>query len=75
MSTKNKARIGVSKVIREKVADALTELKNCQNGMFGLGQGLKTDSMEVEGGKCMRESIVDRSNFCWGPQTYKFENP
>ena len=34
----------------------LTELQNCQNGMFRLVKGLKTDSNEVEGGRCMRGS-------------------
>ena len=28
----------------------------CPNGMFRLVKGLKTDSKEVEGGRCMRGS-------------------
>ena len=50
---KNKARKAVSKAMREKAEEALTELRNCQNGMFRLVKGLKTDSKEVEGGRCM----------------------
>ena len=40
--------------MREKAVEALTELKKCPNGMFRLVYGLRTDSKEVEGGKCMR---------------------
>ena len=29
---------------------------NCPNGMFRLVKGLKTDSKEVEGGRCIRGS-------------------
>ena len=36
--------------------EVLTELENCLNGMFRLVKGLKTDSEEVEGGRCMRGS-------------------
>ena len=42
--------------MREKAEEALIELKNCPNRMFKLEKGLKTDSNEVEGGKCMRGS-------------------
>ena len=35
---------------------ALTELKDCLNGMFRLVIILKTDSKEVEGERCMRGS-------------------
>ena len=52
----NKAKKIVSKVMREKVEEALTELINCQNGMFRLVKLLKTDSKDVEGGRCMRGS-------------------
>ena len=38
------------------VEEALSQLQNCPNGMFRLVSGLKTDSMEVEGGRCMRGS-------------------
>ena len=31
----------------------LPESKNCPNGMFRLVKGLKTDSKEVEGGRCL----------------------
>ena len=34
----------------------LTELQNSPNGMFRQVRGLKTDSREVEGGRCMRGS-------------------
>ena len=44
----------VSKVTRDKTEYELTELQNCPNGMFRLVRGLKTDSKEVEGGRCMR---------------------
>ena len=50
-SMKNKA---VSKAMREKAEEVLTEIQNCPNGMFGLEEGLETDSKEVEGGMCMR---------------------
>ena len=53
---KYKAGKAVSKAMSEKAEEALTELQNCPNGMFRLVIGLKTDSKEVEGGKCMRES-------------------
>ena len=50
---KNKA---VSEAMREKVEEALTELQNCPNWMFRLVKGLRIDSKEVEGGRCMRGS-------------------
>ena len=50
---KNKA---ASKAMREKVEEALTGLQDCPSGMFRLVKGLKTDSKEVEGGRCMRGS-------------------
>ena len=53
---KNKENKAVSKVMREKVEEVLTEIQNCPNWMFGLVKGLKTDSKEVEGGRCMRGS-------------------
>ena len=34
----------------------LTELLNCSDGMFSLAKGLKADSKEVEGGRCVRGS-------------------
>ena len=37
--------------MREKAAEAITELKNCPNWMFRLVKGLKPDSKEV-GGRC-----------------------
>ena len=52
-SMKNKA---VSKAMREKAEEVLTDLQNCSNGMFRPVKGLKTDSKEVEGGRCMRRS-------------------
>ena len=48
---KNKARKTVSKAMREKAEDALTELHYCPYRMFRLVKGLKTDSREVEGGR------------------------
>ena len=36
----------------------LTGLKSCQNGMFRLVKGLKIDSIEDEGGRCVRGSDV-----------------
>ena len=36
--------------------EALTELKMCPNGAFRLVKGLKIDSKEIEGGRCMRGS-------------------
>ena len=46
---KNKANKAVSKAMREKAEEALTELPNGQNVMLRLVKGLKTDSKEVEG--------------------------
>ena len=46
---KNKTNKAVSKEMKEKVEETLTELQNCQNWMFSLVKGLKTDSNEVEG--------------------------
>ena len=48
-SMKNKAKKSVSKTIREKAEEALTESQNCPNEMLRLAKGLKTDSKEVEG--------------------------
>ena len=42
---KNKAKKAASKVMREKAEDALTELKNCPNGMRRLVKGLKTEGI------------------------------
>ena len=50
---KNKANKAVSKAMRVKVEEAFTELQNCQYWMFRLVKGLKTDSEEVEGRRCM----------------------
>ena len=50
---KNKARKAVSKAMREKVENELTELRSCPYWMFRLVKGLKTVSNEVEGGRCM----------------------
>ena len=50
---KNKA---ATKAMREMAEEALTELQNCPNGMFRLVKGLKTDSKDVEGERCMRGS-------------------
>ena len=49
-SLTNKARKAVSKAMRGNAEEALTELQNCQYGMFRLVKGLKTDSKQVEGG-------------------------
>ena len=48
---KNKA---VLKTIGEKAEEAITELNNCQNWMLRLVKRLKTDSIEVDRGRCMR---------------------
>ena len=50
---KNKA---VSEGMREKAEEALTELQNCPNGIIRLIKGLKSDSKEVEGRRCLRGS-------------------
>ena len=55
-SLKNKAKKVVSKAMREKAEWMLTELQNCPNGMLRLVKGMKTDSKDVEGGMCIRES-------------------
>ena len=55
-SLKNKVNKSVSKAMREKAEEAVTQLQNFPYGMFSLVKGLKTDSNEVEGGRCMRGS-------------------
>ena len=40
----------------EKGKVTLTELQNYPYGMFRLAKGLKTDSKEVEGGRCVSGS-------------------
>ena len=59
-SMKNKT---VSKAMREKAEEALTELQYCPYGMLRLVKGQKTDSKEVEGGRCMRGS-EEKLHFC-----------
>ena len=55
-SMKNKADKAVLKAMRETAEEALSELQNCQNLMLRQVKGLKTDSKEVEGRRCMRGS-------------------
>ena len=55
-SIKNETSKAVSKAMREKAEEAFTELKQCPNWMLRLVKGLKTDSKEFEGGRCMRGS-------------------
>ena len=55
-STKSNVRKAVSTAMREKAEETLTELKNRPNVMFRPVKGLKIDSKEVEGGRCMRGS-------------------
>ena len=43
--------------MKVKAEEALTELQDYPYGMFRLVKGLKTDSKEVEGGRCIRESV------------------
>ena len=52
----NIANKAVSKAMRGKAEEAIAELQNCPNGIFRLVKGLKTDSKEVEGGRCVRGS-------------------
>ena len=47
---KNKA---ASKATSEKAGEVFTGLQEYPYGMFRLVKGLKTDSKEVEGGRCM----------------------
>ena len=51
---KNKAKNAVSKAMRQKAEEVHTDLKNCPKWMHRLVKGLKIDSKEVEGGRCMR---------------------
>ena len=51
-----KAKKAVSKAMREEAEEAFSELENYPNGMLRPVKGLKTDSEEVEGGRCMRGS-------------------
>ena len=50
---KNKA---VSKAMIEKFEEALTDMKNCPNGLFRLVKGQKIDCKEGEGGRCISVS-------------------
>ena len=54
-SIKNKAKRYVSRAMRED-EKGLTGLKNCQNGLFRIIKGLRIDSKEVDGGRCIRGS-------------------
>ena len=56
MRHKSMKKKAVTKAMREKAEEAFTELQNCTNGMLRLAKGLKTDSNEIEGGRCMRGS-------------------
>ena len=47
--------------MRGRAVEMFTDVKNCPNEMFRVVRGLKTDSKEVEGGRCMRRSD---GNFC-----------
>ena len=49
-SMKNTEEKAVSKAMREKAEEMLTELKNCKNGMIRLVRESKIDSNGVEGG-------------------------
>ena len=53
---KNKAKKAVSKAMREKAEEVLTELQNCHNWMLRLVKGLKNDSKEVVAGRYVRGS-------------------
>ena len=50
------AKKAVSMAMREKADEALTELDNSPYVIFMLLKGLKTDSKEIDGGRCMRGS-------------------
>ena len=47
---KNKSKKAISKAMGENAKEVFTELKNCQNEMLRLENGLKTGSKEVERG-------------------------
>ena len=49
--------------MRGKAEEALIDIQNCDNGMLRLTKGLKTDSKELEFGRCMRGSDV---RMCFG---------
>ena len=51
-----KGKSVVSEAMREMAEVGHTELKISPIEIFRLGKGLKTDSKEVEGGRCMRGS-------------------
>ena len=46
---KNRTKKAVSKAMRKKAEEALTDLQYCPYGMFRPVKGLKTDSKEVDG--------------------------
>ena len=53
---KNKARKAVTKTVREKAKEVLTDLQCCPNGMVWPVKVLKCDSKEVESGRCVNGS-------------------
>ena len=53
---KNNANKAVSEAMRMKAEEARTELNNSPNGMPRLVTGLKSDSNEFEGGRCISGS-------------------
>ena len=55
-SMMNRAKKAASKAMTDKTEKELTWSKNCPNGMSRLVKGLKTDSKEVEEGRCKRGS-------------------
>ena len=64
-SIKNNVDKAVSKAMREKAEETLTELQNFQYWMFMLVKRLKTDSKEVDGGGCMRGSDGRDGRLCF----------
>ena len=60
---KNNAMKTISTAMRVKADEVLTELKHFKSGMFRLVYGLKTDSKEVDGGRCMRGNV---GKMCFG---------
>ena len=53
---KNKTKKAASTAIEEKAEEKIIKIKSCPNGMLRQEKRLKTDSEEVDGGKCMRSS-------------------
>ena len=61
---KNKAKKAVSKAMREKAEELLTESKNCPNGVV---EGSKLENIEIDGAWCMKGKQSITTTFTSSP--------